>query len=1043
MSSGKNPSQLVIPPVMALGSSMRRSSVGARTNTNKKEQEMSVYTEYADRLSERYGVLRRIDLTPVSWEEGYIPFSARRGPDHVKRELDRFHDTLSGARKRVREEQIKQLLEIQPEWDLLWHTLLGGPMSIGEVVQRESRVVLLGAAGAGKTTALRSLAVDRPKALRPMAGGQDGEGDRLLTVLVDLSGVPNLGDASLPEVLSADAQQSLEVSASSEFFQDVLVRGQAVIGIDGLDEIAGQAERAKAIRQIEAWIDEFPSCRYVVAVRPNAYEPLLSGDVFVNYALTPWSETVVADLERAWNEALDAWTVEEPDRFFYAERRRLWQHLALAMRLGNRQSASLEEAGEWLAEAVRNDKKLRLGRRKIPAEVGALLEQGPSQLAFVVADDGQLSFTPRLLHDVLAARALESLCVDKGVEAAWEEIQGRVQSLSWRQCLELALHFLVEDHPDLAGQLLDRLLEVDVNDPWEPILHRRLLIAASSLAGVPDTSGPDAPGQDAAQRVVDAALAWMTDAKAVGRADAVDALSGLITAAPAAAYAVDKVLQIVSNGDLDEWSREAAALLLGRLGPDRAAEAVEVLEAHLDDVEEGSRVRLAAATALGALGSSGALDDGTLAPLVEGLIERVRDVDFDIDYRVATAESLGQILVQTPNAAITETLVALAQGENGDERVPFSVQIAAARGLERTLAAKGDAQFAEQMWDLARDGEVDDSVRCVLAEMLGRLGGAEQAAQVLIALAQDDKVYPPGHRDALDALGRVGYADQAILDTVLQIAGTKDRKVKDFERLAASYALAGLGHLDLSLQHLLMLIADKSIYRSTRNDALGYLGQLGSTGDADLDAAAIAVLQVWVNEENTTEDVRENAMQSLCWMKASQDEVIRDLVGVVQNRTTFPRVRRVAAATLGRLGEEQKEMIVEALGPTFYDSEEKSDLLRVPIARLLFLWGGDEQALVYLRAAAEQSYMAQVRYNASMVLLEIGETELATAELIKLAQNPDISDVIRHDALRALGLWMVGDKEVAEAAATVAQDTSLESNVRGAAYASLSSITAT
>jgi type III secretion system FlhB-like substrate exporter len=430
-----------------------------------------------------------------------------------------------------------------------------------------------------------------------------------------------------------------------------------------------------------------------------------------------------------------------------------------------------------------------------------------------------------------------------------------------------------------------------------------------------------------------------------------------------------------------------------------------------------------------------------LASLVEGLLDRARDADLDIDYRVATVESLGQIAIQTCHTAITEALLALARGENGDERVPFSVQIAAARGLERVLAAKGDAQIAEQMWDLARDSEVDDSVRRVLVEMLAHLGGAEQAAQVLIELVQDDKVYPPGHRDALDALGRVGYADQGILDIVLKIAGTKDRKVKDFERLAASHALAGLGHLDLSLQHLLMLIADKSIYRSTRNDALGYLGQLGSTGDADLDAAAVAVLQIWVNEENTTEDVRENAMQSLRWLKASQDEVVRDLIGVVQNRTTFPRVRRAAVGTLSYLGGGQKEMVTEALSPSFYDPEEKSDMLRVPVARLLFLWGGDEQALAYLRAAAEQSYMAQVRYNASMVLLEVGETELATAELIKLAQNPDISDVIRYDALRALGLWKVGDEEVAEAVATVAQDASLESNVRGSAYASLSSVT--
>ena len=300
----------------------------------------------------------------------------------------------------------------------------------------------------------------------------------------------------------------------------------------------------------------------------------------------------------------------------------------------------------------------------------------------------------------------------------------------------------------------------------------------------------------------------------------------------------------------------------------------------------------------------------------------------------------------------------------------------------------------------------------------------------------------PDTRAALEALGRVGYADQAILDQVLKIAQTKDRKVKDFERLAAAYALGGLGHADLAIQHMLMLIADKSLFRSTRNDALGYVGRLGSTGEADLDAAVVAVLQIWVNEENTTEDVRENAIESLRVLRAGQDEVIRDLVSVIQNKSTYPRVRRVAAAQLGRFPVEQKDMVVDALSPVFYDPDEKSDLLRVPIARMLFLWGEDEQALAYLRLAAEQSYMAQVRYNASMVLLEIGEVGVGTVELLRLAQNPEIADVIRCDAARALGLWMTGNEDVALAMAGITRDAALEPNVRDAAYASLRAITA-
>jgi hypothetical protein len=1029
----------------------------------KKEKEMSIYSQYAERLSERHGALKRIDLTPVSWEEGYVPLVARRGPDHARRALGRFRETLIGERKRVREEQIVQLLNAQPTWDLLWRVPLGRAQSIRELVEQESRVVLLGEAGAGKTTALRHLAIDRPEGRLPAAADKEA-GDRLLAITIDLPDVPNLGQASLPEYLAEDAEQRLSVTATPEFFEQVLVRGQAVLGLDGLDEIASPSERAAAIKQIESWVSEFPNCHYIIAARPNVYELGLGRDVFTHYVLTPWNEAVIEDLERAWNQELAGWMAEEPDRPYSVERSRFWQHLVWAMRSRDRLSISMEEAEEWLTEAVRADKALGLGRRKVPGEVQALLQQSVPELSFVQVDEGQLSFVVPLLYDVLAARALEALCVDSGVEAAWAEIDSRLAAAAWREMLELSLRFLAQSHPDLCEGLVMRLLSPDVfvgrdeDDLWESLLHRRLLLAASALR-----AGSDGLGQDVRQRVIDRLIAWMTDTEAAGREDAVNALLRL----DGETYATERASEI-AQGDsrshdeasgYDLWSREAALLLLGRIGAVRVPEArirqrVELLAARMEDDGEDARVQLAAATALGALGSSGALAEssGRSASaqgfVVERLIGCIRNPDAGIDLRVAVGEALSVIQSaarthsDAPDVSILETLIALARAENGDERPPFSVQSAAAGALERVLSDGAAPEFIEQVWALVRDVEINDSVRTALAEALGHLGEAEAAAQVLIEIAQDPKVYPPGHKAALQALGRVGYADQAILDHVLQIARTKDRKVKDFERLEAARALGGLGHLDLSMQHMLMLIADKSIYRSTRNDALVYLGRLGSTGEADLDAAAIAVLQVWLNEENTTEDVRENAIESLCALRAGQDEIIRDMVAIIQNKATYPRVRRVTAAALGRFPVAQKDLVVEALSPVFYDPEEKSDLLRVPIARLLFLWGEDEHALAYLRLAAEQSYMAQVRYNASMVLLEIGELALGAAELLRLAQNPDISDVIRCDAIRALGSWGAGNGDVASALAGIVRDSEREPNVRDAAYASLGAITA-
>jgi len=536
---------------------------------------------------------------------------------------------------------------------------------------------------------------------------------------------------------------------------------------------------------------------------------------------------------------------------------------------------------------------------------------------------------------------------------------------------------------------------------------------------------------------VDGLAAWLANGEAVGRSDAADALFGLA----GQGYAGQKALELLGNDELDAWTRLAAALLLGALGGGTAG-AVEALQACGADDQAGSRVQQAALMALGALGGGGTLEAAAVEAVVAGLSEQARDEDLSLAPRVVSVEALGTIVAQSADPEIVELLLDLARGENGEEQVPYSVRIAAAQGLKRLALTQESKELVEQMWAVARDAEIDDSVRTTFAETLGQLGQPEEAARVLIEIAQEEGIHPPGRRAAMEALGRVGYADQEILDVLTRIAATKERKTKDFERLAASLAMNGAGQLELALQHLLMLIADKSIYRSTRNEALSYLGYLGSTGNEDLDGAAVAVLQIWANEENTTEDVRENAIDALCWLHAGQEEVIRDVIGVIQNRSTYPRVRRYASSRLHRLPIEEKERVCEAISPTFYDPEEKSDLLRVPLARMLFLWTGDESALAYLRAAAEQSYMAQVRYNASMILLEIGELEVGFAELLKLAQNPEIADPIRRDSLRALGLWALGREAVAEAVAAVAQDTELESNVRAAAYTSLGSIVA-
>ena len=145
------------------------------------------------------------------------------------------------------------------------------------------------------------------------------------------------------------------------------------------------------------------------------------------------------------------------------------------------------------------------------------------------------------------------------------------------------------------------------------------------------------------------------------------------------------------------------------------------------------------------------------------------------------------------------------------------------------------------------------------------------------------------------------------------------------------------------------------------------------------------------------------------------------LLLLIHASMAFPDANRInghpellgMVSALDHLVIEDAEAVSEALKVPFFDSEEKSDLLRVPLARQIYLWSENEYAFQYLKAAAEQSYQALVRYRAAVVLHEFGEDELAFETLIKIAVDSSIADPIRCDAMRNLSFWKTGNPELA------------------------------
>ncbi|MBN1581228.1 MAG: hypothetical protein JXA89_11040 [Anaerolineae bacterium] len=1052
---------------------------------------MASFTDYSNKMAQRYAALL---------PEAVAPVLAYRGPRYATREMERVQENLDRDRKRAVESRIRERLDELAQVQLACRAPFGEPLAVRGLVQSEHRLILLSEAGAGKTTVLRDLAA------HPF-------NENMLTVLVDLPAL-TASELSLPEYLAQDAQENLGLEeVTAEFFAAALRGGHIVVCMDGLDEIAGAQSRTKMVRRIETWAAQFARARFVVTARSNATEVALSSDLFARFVLQPWSDHVAADLEAAWNASLDAWTVEgraanDPS---YAERHRLWQDLAMAMREQGVSCATVEQARMWLAGAAEKDGALGLNKRRAQRAAETLLQESVSHLDLIAQEQDVLGFSSRLLQDILVGRAIASRVAD-GVDSAWAGIALRLWDTTWRQPLLFAFRFLSQSDPALWAEFLLGLVDAGEKDALEAVLHRHLILAAQALAASDLAQALDPQVQ---QRIVDGLFAWLSDASAAGRQDAVDllfALAGVTSAtdgalqfgqaaidaaktlaareaeaeakakaakeakeakaaeavakmkAAQAAGELEKAREIamaareeaeaeevevvdIFEGVLDSWARQAAGLLLGRLGRARKKEAADVLQEMVEnDDEKNVLVRKAAAMSLGQLFlgmDSGAAEYAALGAAIRNkMMGWARGNALPIDVRGVVADALGQLLIDGGQGDLLDTFIFLARGVSEEEKITFTIQIAAAKALNVMAQTVRDDGLNARLWELVADEQVDPSVRIELAETLGKLGREKEVAALLLEMGLNTKLRYIDQRDAFDALGRVGYADPEIIEKVQSIAQTTDRKYKDFVRLAAAHALEGLGERPLSIQFVLQLVADKSIYRSTRHDAFTLVGEAGLSGIEALDEATVAILRVWAKEENTTEDIRERAIESLTMLGVTDKEFVQDLISVLQNKREYRRVRQKAAWALGALPQDWAEPACEGLQSVLYDPDEKNDVLRVEIARSVLRFMEEQPAVDYLKAVTEQAYMAQARHDAALVLLEYGMIEDAIEPLLLMVLTPEIADRLRRSAVHTLGVCAAGNEEVIQGLRRVFDQPELEPNVRQETYDALMAIAA-
>ncbi|MBU0494065.1 MAG: SUMF1/EgtB/PvdO family nonheme iron enzyme [Chloroflexi bacterium] len=141
------------------------------------------------------------------------------------------------------------------------------------------RLAILGGPGAGKTTLLAYLTLTYA---RGQVRDRLGLKEQRLPILVPLRRLKEVlagGDkGTLPAYLTTWYTE-LGLRPRPDFFQQKLEAGHCLVLLDGLDEVADEAERVNMARWVDTLVTVYPRNRYIVTSRPPGYEsaPLENG----------------------------------------------------------------------------------------------------------------------------------------------------------------------------------------------------------------------------------------------------------------------------------------------------------------------------------------------------------------------------------------------------------------------------------------------------------------------------------------------------------------------------------------------------------------------------------------------------------------------------------------------------------------------------------------------------------------------------------------------------------------------------------------------
>ncbi len=185
-------------------------------------------------------------------------------------------------------------------------------LGVADVLRQESRLVVLGDPGAGKTTFLRYVAL-------ALAEGERAARDRLglagswLPIYLPLAAYNQelqKERVSLEDyVLHYWDTRSFGRPGMDQLVAQALDAGKVLLLLDGLDEVGSRADRRATIGQVEAWTNSYGSRgnRVVVSSRVVGYDEAPLACDFHAYTLSPFGPQEIERFAHQWCVAYRRW----------------------------------------------------------------------------------------------------------------------------------------------------------------------------------------------------------------------------------------------------------------------------------------------------------------------------------------------------------------------------------------------------------------------------------------------------------------------------------------------------------------------------------------------------------------------------------------------------------------------------------------------------------------------------------------------------------------------------------------------------------------